>query len=81
MIPEYVLSQLEAEAAAAAQWLKDWRITPMQHRANVLKLWVRRPERAKWYAAGNDIGKFCTSAAPETVLRLIAEIRELRGEV
>lgn len=50
MIPDYILSQLEAKAIAAGQWLEDWRITPMQHRANVLKMWVRRPERAEWYA-------------------------------
>lgn len=81
MIPDYILSQLEAKATAAGQWLDDWRITPMQHRANVLKMWVRRPERTEWYAAGNDIGEFCTAANPETILRLIAEIRELRGEL
>lgn len=52
----------------------------MQHRANVLKMWVRRPERAEWYEAGNDIGDYCTAASPETIRRLIAEIRELRGE-
>lgn len=81
MLPEYVLSQLEAKATAAAQWLTEWRITPMQHRANVLKMWARRPERAEWYAAGNAIGDYCTAASPETILRLIAELRELRGEV
>lgn len=81
MIPDYILSQLEAKAIAAGQWLEDWRITPMQHRANVLKMWVRRPERAEWYAAGNDIGDYCTAASPETIRRLIAEIRALRGEL
>lgn len=81
MIPDYFLSELEAKAADAHQWLDDWHITPMTHRANVLKLWVRRPERAEWYAAGEAIGEYCTAAGPETILRLIAEIRELRGEV
>ena len=69
------------KAIAAGQWLEDWRITPMQHRANILKMWIRRPERAKWYEVGNDIGDYCTAASPETIRRLIAEIRELHGEV
>ena len=81
MIPDYILSQLEAKAIAAGQCLEDWRITPMQHRANILKMWIRRPERAKWYEVGNDIGDYCTAASPETIRRLIAEIRELHGEV
>ena len=81
MIPDYILSQLEDKAIAAGQWLEDWRITPMQHRANILKMWIRRPERAKWYEVGNDIGDYCTAASPETIRRLIAEIRELHGEV
>ncbi len=80
MMPDYQLSILEAKAIAASGRMKEWRITPMTHRANVLKLWVRRPERAHWYEAGDAIGDFCTAASPETVLELIAEIRELRGE-
>lgn len=81
MIPEYFLSSLEAKALSAKRWMNDWRITPMSHKANILKLWVRRPERAEWYAAGEAIGDYCTAASPEAVLRLIAEIRELRGEM
>ena len=80
MMPDYLLSMLEAKALAASGRMKEWRITPMTHRANVLKLWVRRPEREHWYEAGDTIGEFCTAASPETVLDLIAEIRELRGE-
>ena len=56
MIPDYQLSILEAKAIAASGRMKEWRITPMTHRANVLKLWVRRPERAHWYEAGDAIG-------------------------
>ena len=80
MIPEYLLSRLEAKAIAASGRMKEWRITPMTHRANVLKLWVRRPERQHWYETGEAIGEFCTEANPETVLELIAEIRASRGE-
>ena len=67
-MPDYLLSILEAKAIAASGRMKEWRITPMTHRANVLKLWVRRPERAHWYEAGDAIGDFCTAASPETVL-------------
>lgn len=80
MIPDYQLSILEAKAVAASGRMKEWRITPMTHRANVLKLWVQRPEREQWYEAGEAIGEFCTVASPETVLELIAEIWALRGE-
>lgn len=81
MIHDYQLSILETKAIAASGRMKEWRITPMTHRANVLKLWVQRPERQQWYEAGDAIGAFCTEASPKMVLELIATIRALRGEV
>lgn len=81
MLSEYLLSRLEVKTIAASGRMKEWRITPMTHRANVLKLWERRPERQQWYEAGDAIGGFCTEASPKMVLELIATIRALRGEV
>lgn len=81
MIHDYQLSILETKTIAASGRMKEWRITPMTHRANVLKLWERRPERQQWYEAGDAIGGFCAEASPKMVLELIAEVRALRGEV
>lgn len=81
MLTPEQLADLRAKAEDAQKYgPESWHISPIDHKKNILRMFVSKPDGIPWYRAGEACADFCDAANPATVLQLLDMVKRLEKE-